>query len=70
MGITQKIEVSVGYNDFNFDDVDQAIAFAKMAAMTNKDHKKTMVTIVFDQDEKPEVIQEEAEEKEEESEDE
>lgn len=70
MGITQKIEVSVGYFDFNFDDVDQAIAFAKMAAMTNTEHKKATATIIFEDQTEPKLTKEEAGDTEEDTEDE
>lgn len=70
MGITQKIEVSVGYYDFNFDDVDQAIAFAKMAALTNQGKKKATATIIFEDQTEPKLTKEEAGDTEEDTEDE
>ena len=70
MGITQKIKVSVGYYDFNFDDVDQAIAFAKMAALTNQEKKKAIATIIFEDQTEPKLTKEEAGDTEEDTEDE
>lgn len=67
-GIIENITVKVGYDIYNFNELglEQAIAFAKMAVMTSKDKDSAVVKLSYD----PEVVQEEAEKTEEESEDE
>lgn len=68
-GIIENITVKVGYDIYNFNELglEQAIAFAKMAVMTtSKDKDSAVVKLSYDS----EVVQEEAEKTEEESEDE
>lgn len=47
----KKIRVEIGYYEFVFDDVAEAVAFAETAKKTNTDGKSVCVSISFEEDE-------------------
>lgn len=47
----KKILVEVGYFDFEFNDVNEAITFADMAHKTIKNEKQVKVTITYEEEE-------------------
>lgn len=50
----KKIRVEIGYFEFVFDDVAEAVAFAETAKKTNTDNKPVNVRISFENDEEDE----------------
>lgn len=44
----KKIRVEIGYFEFVFDDVAEAVAFAETAKKTNTDNKSVNVSISFE----------------------
>ncbi len=46
--VKKKILVEIGYNDFVFDDVAEAVAFAETAKKTNTDDRSVNVSISFE----------------------
>lgn len=50
----KKIKVEIGYFEFVFDDVAEAVAFAEIAKKTNTDDKSVYVSISFEDDEEDE----------------
>lgn len=47
----KKILVEISYIDFEFDDIEKAVAFANTASEAIQDDKDIKVTITFEEDE-------------------